>query len=132
MSRIRSRGTLLEARFAAEAVVPAAVPRGQRFELNAEAVFGRPDVWFPGARLALFVDGCFWHPHGCRRGRKAPHTNRAFWKAKLARNRERAEHVMEALGSAGISAIRFASCRLLRPGGMEAARKVVADALDKS
>jgi DNA mismatch endonuclease (patch repair protein) len=39
------------------------------------------------ARIAVFVDGCFWH--GCPRHGTTPHTNSAYWSAKIARNLER-------------------------------------------
>src|SRR5712671_433926 len=50
-------------------------------------VFGRPDFVFHRERVALFVDGCFWH--GCPRHATMPANNRAFWRAKLARNAAR-------------------------------------------
>jgi DNA mismatch endonuclease, patch repair protein len=48
---------------------------------------GRPDFIFPTARLAIFVDGCFWH--GCKIHGAVPAQNAAFWERKIARNRER-------------------------------------------
>jgi DNA mismatch endonuclease, patch repair protein len=50
-------------------------------------VFGRPDFVFIKIKLAVFVDGCFWH--GCPRHSSFPATNRAFWKRKLTANRLR-------------------------------------------
>lgn len=47
-------------------------------------IFGKPDFVFPKARLAIFVDGCFWH--GCPMHGSAPKTNKVFWKNKLERN----------------------------------------------
>jgi DNA mismatch endonuclease, patch repair protein len=49
---------------------------------------GRPDFYFTKERLAIFVDGCFWH--GCPQCGHIPRTNRAFWKAKIERNQSRA------------------------------------------
>lgn len=48
---------------------------------------GSPDVTFVAARIALFVDGCFWH--GCPEHGTWPKSNADFWKAKILRNRER-------------------------------------------
>lgn len=48
---------------------------------------GNPDIFFPKQRLAIFVDGCFWH--GCPRCGHIPKTRRAFWQAKILRNSER-------------------------------------------
>jgi len=48
---------------------------------------GKPDFIFPSRRLAIFVDGCFWH--GCPRCYRAPEDNRRYWKAKVLSNRNR-------------------------------------------
>jgi len=49
--------------------------------------FGNPDFVFPKARLAVFVDGCFWH--GCPMHASYPSSNRTFWRKKLRRNKDR-------------------------------------------
>lgn len=51
------------------------------------SLFGKPDFVFPEKRVALFVDGCFWHGHPskCR----IPVTNKSYWELKIARNIER-------------------------------------------
>jgi len=51
------------------------------------AVPGRPDFYFISEKVAIFVDGCFWH--GCPDCGHIPKTNRAFWRAKIERNRQR-------------------------------------------
>ena len=50
-------------------------------------ITGKPDFAFPHARLAVFVDGCFWH--GCPRCGSLPTSNREYWKAKIERNTRR-------------------------------------------
>jgi len=62
--------------------------RGLRYRLHPKQLPGRPDIVLPRLRLAIFVHGCFWHCHDCRRGR-APKSNLDYWGPKLARNRER-------------------------------------------
>lgn len=47
-------------------------------------ILGRPDFIFPEHRLAIFVDGCFWH--GCAKHCRMPSTNRRYWDAKIQRN----------------------------------------------
>ena len=62
-------------------------------------LFGRPDFIFPKLKLALFIDGCFWHScpsHGTR-----PASNRPFWDAKLQRNRTRDQKVRRHLRARG-------------------------------
>lgn len=66
------------------ALVKAGV-RGWR--LHIEELPGRPDFYFEGAKLAVFVDGCYWH--GCPKCGHIPKTRTAFWKAKIKRNQER-------------------------------------------
>ena len=74
---------------------------GFRYRLHGAALPGRPDLVFSSRRRVIFVHGCFWHRHGCPKGRSVPNTNRQFWEKKLQRNQERdAEncHLLEAQG----------------------------------
>jgi DNA mismatch endonuclease, patch repair protein len=66
----------------------------------------RPDIAFLGLRLAVFIDGCYWH--GCpEHGRRDGGKNRAYWGPKIARNRERDEVQVHRLHAAGWIAMRF-------------------------
>ena len=74
---------------------------GYRFRLHRRDLPGAPDIVLPGRKAVIFVHGCFWHGHGCKRGNRAPKANADYWAGKLARNmardsRMRAE--LEALG----------------------------------
>lgn len=60
---------------------------GLRYRLHYRIGRTRPDMVFIGAKLAVFVDGCFWH--GCPLHSTMPKNNRDFWEQKLRRNRER-------------------------------------------
>jgi DNA mismatch endonuclease (patch repair protein) len=65
----------------------------------------RPDIAFPGHKLAVFLDGCFWHDcpvHGSR-----PRSNSAYWEGKLAHNVERDRAVDRALEEAGWCVLRI-------------------------
>ncbi len=62
---------------------------GCRFRLCAEDLPGKPDIVMPARGTVVFVHGCFWHGHDCKRGARTPATNRAYWTAKIARNRRR-------------------------------------------
>ncbi len=65
----------------------------------------RPDLVFTRVKVAVFVDGCFWHccpDHGRR-----PIQHRSYWDAKLARNRERDRRVNSALEQAGWAVLRI-------------------------
>jgi len=61
--------------------------RGLRFRVNHMALPGRPDVAFTRVRLAVFIDGCFWHM--CPEHGTLPKNNADWWLAKLQRNVER-------------------------------------------
>jgi DNA mismatch endonuclease, patch repair protein len=61
---------------------------GYRFRLHRADLPGKPDLVFPARRAVIFVHGCFWHGHHCKRG-AAPVTNTAFWAPKLAKNAAR-------------------------------------------
>ena len=59
---------------------------GYRFRLHGPDLPGKPDIVLPRHKIVIFVHGCFWHQHHCKRGNRMPAQNRAYWKAKLARN----------------------------------------------
>jgi DNA mismatch endonuclease (patch repair protein) len=67
-------------------------------------IFGNPDFVFPKHRLAVFVDGCFWH--GCPKHATQPASNRAFWREKLARNKTRDRLVTRMLKQRGWFVLR--------------------------
>lgn len=65
----------------------------------------RPDIVFTRRRIAVFVDGCFWH--GCPEHGNQPKVNSTYWDEKLRRNKERDERVTAALRQAGWAVIRI-------------------------
>ena len=75
-------------------------------------VFGKPDFVFRCGRIAVFVDGCFWH--GCPRHGTMPTGNRAFWMAKLTRNAARDRDVNRTLRKAGWRVLRVWECDLAK------------------
>jgi DNA mismatch endonuclease (patch repair protein) len=89
MSRIRSRDTQ------PERIVRAVLHRmGLRFRLVANDLPGKPDVVFRSRRIAVFVNGCYWHGHGCAKGRSRAQANAEFWSKKINDNlnRDRKNH----------------------------------------
>jgi len=76
-------------------------------------IFGRPDFVFPRLRLAVFVDGCFWH--GCPKCYRRPGSNRGFWDGKLIRNRARDLLVTKTLRSNGWKVLRVWEHELKQP-----------------
>jgi DNA mismatch endonuclease (patch repair protein) len=75
-------------------------------------VFGKPDFVFPKLKLAVFVDGCFWH--GCPKHATWPKTNAAFWRKKIAANRARDVLVTRTLRAQGWRVLRLWEHELTR------------------
>ena len=73
-------------------------------------VAGRPDFAWPKSKVALFVDGCFWH--GCPRCDRPSKTNKTFWKSKIFSNRRRDVRVARRLRNEGWSVLRVWECRI--------------------
>lgn len=83
MARVKNKNT------APEITVRRMLHRlGYRFRLHRRDLPGNPDIVLPRFRSVIFVHGCFWHGHDCRRG-KRPATHTEFWNTKLDRNIER-------------------------------------------
>lgn len=59
---------------------------GFRYRLHRRDLPGSPDLVFPSRRLTIFVHGCFWHGHDCKRGARQPKSNADYWQKKVARN----------------------------------------------
>jgi DNA mismatch endonuclease (patch repair protein) len=69
------------------------------------ALAGKPDFVFRAARVAMFVDGCFWH--GCARCYRRPSSRRAYWDAKVTRNKQRDKTVNRLLRQKGWRVLRI-------------------------
>lgn len=67
-------------------------------------LFGNPDFVFPESRVAIFVDGCFWH--SCPKHATKPVNNAGFWRAKLERNQLRDKLVTRTLRRNGWKVVR--------------------------
>ena len=109
MSRIRGRGNKdTELRLMA-------IFRGFRITgwRRHQPVFGKPDFIFRHQRVAIFVDGCFWH--GCPKHATFPATRRAFWLAKFARNKARDRLVTRTLRKNGWRVLRIWEHELRKP-----------------
>lgn len=74
---------------------------GYRYRLHRKDLPGKPDLTFPGYRKVIFVHGCFWHGHDCKRGARIPKNNREYWISKICRNRERDSRNIKALEQEG-------------------------------
>ena len=99
---------------------------GLRYRLHRKLP-GTPDLAFVGARVAVFVDGCFWH--GCPQHYSFPATRSEFWADKLRRNVERDARVGDELAALGWTVLRFweHSLRTKAPAAADLATAVAAD-----
>jgi DNA mismatch endonuclease (patch repair protein) len=90
-----------------------------------QVLTGKPDFVFRPERVAVFVDGCFWH--GCPKPKHAPKpkTRAEWWAAKLERNKVRDRVVTRALRKAGWKVVRVWECDLARKHWPRVARRLV-------
>lgn len=75
-------------------------------------VKGHPDFIFPRKKIAIFVDGCFWHGHDCRNTR--PSDNAEYWQMKRERNIKHDKEITSLFESRGWVVIRIWECELQR------------------
>lgn len=62
--------------------------KGFRYRINVKTLPGKPDIVLPKYKTIIFVNGCFWHGHDCKKG-KLPSSNIDFWKNKILKNKLR-------------------------------------------
>jgi DNA mismatch endonuclease (patch repair protein) len=118
MSRVKGKDTL------PELVVRRLLHRlGYRFRLHRKALPGTPDIVFPSRKKVIFVHGCFWHAHGCPKGRP-PKSRSEFWAAKFDRNRKRDQENQAALSNEGWVSETIWQCEIADLPGLE--RRLVA------
>ena len=99
MSRVKNRDTDIEQRLRS-----GLHKRGLRFRKHVKDIPGKPDIVFPAARVAVFIDGDFWH------GYRFPaweHTLSEFWKQKIRKNRDRDQKNFNMLRKSGWRVLRI-------------------------
>ena len=74
---------------------------GYRHRLHREDLPGKPDLVYPSKKKVIFVNGCFWHGHDCKRGARVPKTNREYWRNKIQRNIDRDQKTIKSLVQLG-------------------------------
>lgn len=103
MAKVRQKGTNAEVALRRELF-----RIGLRYRVEYE-VLKKPrriaDIVFPGRKIAIFVDGCFWH--GCPEHATWPKQNAEFWRQKIEANRQRDADTNERLQSLGWTVLRF-------------------------
>jgi DNA mismatch endonuclease, patch repair protein len=122
MSKVRSKNTGLEENFIA--MLGAANIKG--FTRHADELPGKPDIVFTKARVAVFIDSCFWH--GCPKHLRRPSSNTAYWQPKIDRNVKRDRRTRAALRRMGWSVVRVWEHDMKKPAS---AVRRVSRALEK-
>jgi DNA mismatch endonuclease (patch repair protein) len=118
MAAIRSRGNATT-ELSLGKLLWAADLRGYRKHWR---VVGKPDFAWPGRKVAVFVDGCFWH--GCR-CKYLPRTNMEFWRNKIETNKRRDRRVSRSLQRAGWKVVRIKECAVRKPSTLTRITKAV-------
>ncbi len=110
MRRIKSSGTTIE-----KLVHAMLLELRYRPRRNFKDLPGSPDFVLPNPRVAIFVHGCFWHRHNCKRGRSTPATRRDFWLRKFESNKKRDRRAARQLRAAGWHVLTIWQCSLNKP-----------------
>lgn len=89
--------------------------KGFRYRINDKKLPGKPDIVLPKYRVVIFINGCFWHYHGCRLS-GVPKSNTEWWQKKLLETRQRDVKNIAALVSAGWHILIIWECSFRQPG----------------
>jgi len=107
MARVRSQDTKPEL-----LVRKMLIRLGYCYRLHRADISGKPDIAFIGRRKLIFIHGCFWHGHDCKRGAREPKTNTEYWRKKIGGNRARDERNQQALREQGWRSLVLWECEI--------------------
>lgn len=105
MSKIRSKNTKPEVFIRSKLH-----KQGFRFYVNSKLIEGHPDIYFTKKKVAIFVNGCYWHRHENCKFAYYPKSNVEFWLAKFEANKKRDALVMEMLNQSGVRILVIWEC----------------------
>ena len=110
MSKIRSKNTKPE-----KVVRQILTSLGLRYRLHVKKLTGNPDIVINRLRIAIFVNGCFWHQHeGCSIN-KIPKSNVDYWKPKLEKNIKRQKEAIATLNAQDYKTLIYWECETEKP-----------------
>ena len=85
---------------------------GYRYRLHRRDLPGCPDMTFPRRKKVVFVNGCYWHRHNCKKGRSVPQTRAVFWQTKFERTKQRDKRNRIALKKLGWQVMTIWECQI--------------------
>ena len=85
--------------------------KGFRYRINVKTLPGKPDIVLPKYKTVIFINGCFWHGHNCKKG-KLPSSNIDFWKEKISNNKSRDDKNSDLLIKLGWKVIIIWQCEI--------------------
>lgn len=106
MSRISGKDTKPEL-FIRKAIFA----EGYRYRLHRKDLPGNPDIVFSKRKKVIFINGCFWHGHNCKKA-ALPTTNKIFWEKKLTGNKERDKRNLSKLKTLGWKSLVIWQCQI--------------------
>ncbi len=117
MSAVKGKNTRIEL-----AIRKTVHHEGFRYSLHNKSLPGKPDLALKKYGVAVFVNGCFWHGHSCRKG-KRPTSNKNFWDVKLERNVKRDRDNTKQLKKLGWEVVTIWECEIEK-GARKLVRKL--------
>lgn len=101
--------------------------KGFRYRINVKTLPGKPDIVLPKYKIAIFVNGCFWHGHNCKKG-GLPSSNIDFWRKKILNNKLRDNKNQAQLTLLGWKVIVIWQCEISKiDNRMETLNKLLED-----
>lgn len=85
--------------------------KGFRYRINVKTLPGKPDIVLPKYKTVIFINGCFWHGHNCKK-EKLPSSNIDFWKGKISNNKSRDDKNSDLLIKLGWKVIIIWQCEV--------------------
>ncbi|MFV0271777.1 MAG: very short patch repair endonuclease [Macellibacteroides fermentans] len=106
--------------------------KGFRFRKNVKNLLGKPDIVLPKYKVIIFIHGCFWHGHTCKKG-NLPASNIKFWEDKILQNKTRDEIVISNLNKLGWKVIIVWQCEIQKKSNRDIRlSQLVSDIIDEN
>lgn len=102
--------------------------KGFRYRINVKTLPGKPDIVLPKYKTVIFINGCFWHGHNCKKG-KLPSSNIDFWREKISNNKSRDDKNSDLLIKLGWKVIIIWQCEISNVNNREIRLEFLLDEL---